>query len=387
MKAHAARRTMNSAPTAKKLEGVTKHLLKMYPRVTGSTAWLRSPERLRLRLEHMARFNVNPKAFPGYPWCQFGKTNAEVLETQKETIFQAVELRIAVLMSMTEKDFESPVYQKFACDPIRYMIKREHHPLRKREKKTWRLIGMVSLVDQMVDRLLHAEVNGAEITRHRTIPSQPGIGFDDSELEYISKRVFGLTERSGAAVASYDVSGWDWTMQAWEFHWDLSFRYSQMNCGTPELAHLMINRARACFMSPALLPDGHLVYLQLLGLMVSGLYHTSSTNSRVRACAAFLAGALWAITMGDDCAESERPGAIEAYALQGRTIRTEGEPSKEEFSFCSHTFKRGQFGYLDSAKFILNFLESDRSPEHIEAVRRNLRHHPQRDVVLKLLNL
>ena len=49
----------------------------------------------------------------------------------------------------------------------------------KLQKERWRIISSVSLVDEIVDRMLYGTQNRAEINHWSSTPSMPGVGFSD----------------------------------------------------------------------------------------------------------------------------------------------------------------------------------------------------------------
>lgn len=84
-------------------------------------------------------------------------------------------------------------------DPCVAFIKREGHPARKKETKTWRLIWVVSELDRLIDASVFTELEKADIATYQSAPRAEkgmarnpsenvfdlsvGVGHDDDNLE------------------------------------------------------------------------------------------------------------------------------------------------------------------------------------------------------------
>lgn len=398
--AHQDRRVYSPAPGGADAETATKKLLGAYSwRCPYDCDWILSESSLRQKFL-FAVDHLNPTAFPGYPWCKLGETNKAVVENSLELAWQMflIRIRICILLGQavaSGRPVDAGILDlmRRAADIVRLMIKGEFHPLRKKITGRWRLISMVSIIDQLIDRVLHNNLNKLEIASHRTIPSQPGIGFDDPELRYLSNAVFGISDRSDLDISSYDVAGWDWTIQPHEHNWEMNLRWRLCDfTGTQQAQSLVAaawyGRALAIAAPAFMLPGNRcrapVFILENPGIQLSGLFNTSSSNSHIRVYAAFLAGAKWALANGDDCLEGYLDGydPAVAYDKQGRKLRPGGK-SRNKFEFCSHNYERGKMGYICTAKFICNALNAEKDEENCEQFRHLLRHHPKRDLIIQ----
>jgi hypothetical protein len=164
---------------------------------------------------------IKSDSSPGLPYANVKSRNDQLLATEyRDTIKLLVVSRMCKLsQTMHTLDdllhgrvdaMDDPVQtvKQSLADPVRIFVKNEPHTLAKLEAKKYRLISSVSLVDQVVERLLHSEINNTEIDNWDAIPSMPGIGltsdFDFQKIAEIIKKI--------QTPLQTDVSGWDWSV-------------------------------------------------------------------------------------------------------------------------------------------------------------------------------
>jgi hypothetical protein len=270
------------------------------------------------------------------------------------------------------------------CDPVKIFVKNEPHSSLKIKGKRYRPISSVSLVDQLVERLLYSKQNKLEIANWTEIPSKPGIGFDDNAQ---TKLWSTMSSQIGEA-AETDISAWDWSVQEWELKWEADARYVLSGQGCSGFWRLLRNRAWCEANCVFALSDGRL-YTQLIpGKRCSGSYNTSCGNSRMRWAIATLIGCAWAITMGDDCVEQFVPGAREKYEELGHTVKLYKKCDGKSFEFCSSLFIEGVAVPLGWSKTMYRLLSQKMpSRELLMQFRNELRHSPQLPFCIKLLGL
>lgn len=354
------------APEPKDLKEACRRLCEKYPksrpkRCLRGENWNYSD--IATAVAEICESNVNSKASPGVPLSVFGQTNGAVLGTHREFVMWAVAERIEALSkidlslsSYTPKELVELGY----CDPVRLFVKQEPHTMRKIKEGRFRLISSVSLVDQLVERLIFGPQNQLEIQRWRNIPSKPGMGLSLYEqAESIWRELQTNHDRCPAAEA--DISGFDWSVQSWELWADLAIRIELGDFG-PTLQKAAKSRFY-CFMNSVFqLSDGTLIEQGLPGLMKSGSYCTSSTNSRIRCLMAELIGAPWCIAMGDDSVEGYVSGAKERYLALGHRCKdyipceTDSEGALRKVNFCSHELSEGAFWLTSWPKTLFRFL-------------------------------
>jgi len=245
------------------------------------------------------------------------------------------------------------------CDISKLFCKEEPHSQKKLDEGRIRLIVSMSIVDNIIARLLFALQNNTEINNWETIPSKPGVGFSDVNLTNLYK---GTISKKDKAMA--DVTGWDWAMQEFDFAADLE-RRAFLNGGKNSIwykiasAHFYVVQ-RKLFM----LADGSLYAQVNPGIMPSGWYCTSSTNSFVRCLNSYwvqlqsglMTYELWAEAMGDDCLERFVEDAKRFYADLGKILKFY-ESFTDEFEFCSLLFKDGIGAPVSPDKMLVNLFQ------------------------------
>jgi hypothetical protein len=267
------------------------------------------------------------------------------------------------------------------CDPIRLFIKNEPHKESKLQEGFLRFIGNMSLVDELIDRLLFAEQNDIEIDNWQAIPSKPGIGFTDEMIQLVHDQV--MLEKITKALAEGDYSSWDWTTQGWELMADAEMRVKLYKLNPDgEAARLIRNRFYCVAHSVFVLSNGDM-YAQLIpGIMISGWYNTSSTNSRVVKLNSVLAGANWCIAMGDDFLAEDVKGFKETVEGHGHLLKV-FKPVGTTFEFCSTEYPSGsptnvwkmfvkllshENGIFDRQLLFVQWLDDMRNSPHREAL-------------------
>jgi hypothetical protein len=261
------------------------------------------------------------------------------------------------------------------CDPVRDFTKKEPHSTRKTKSGRMRQIAAVSIVDQLIERLLCATQNKKEIDVWYKIPSAPGLGLsDDAQLSALYQRIISMMADGEGAEA--DIEGWDWSVKSWELMWEAEARIKLGNF-SDRTALILRNRFHCVANSVYAMPDGNLIVLKEPGVQLSGCYNTSSTNSRLRVLIAYLIGALWAIAMGDDCVEEAVDNAQEKYLALGHRVKMYNR-RKKEFEFCSNLFSEAGAWPVDGTKTLYRLLEQKKiTPEFQVQFRNEMRNSPR----------
>nr|QHG11370.1 RNA-dependent RNA polymerase [Rabbit luteovirus] len=258
-----------------------------------------------------------------------------------ENLWELVQTRLQRLLHLS---FISPVQavQEGLVDPIRLFVKPEPHKREKIRNRRFRLIASVSLVDQLVARMLFREQNEEELRQHMAIPSKPGLGFSqDYQVEAFTTSVADmvgippeeLIENWSRYLVPTDCSGFDWSVPMWLLEDELAVRNALTINIPPALRKMRETWLKCLGQSVFCLSNGLLLAQTSPGIQKSGSFNTSSSNSRMRYMLALYAGAKWAVTMGDDALESV-DADLSRYARLG--IKCE---RAEEFDFCSHLFR------------------------------------------------
>jgi len=336
------------------------------------------------------KYHVPPKATPGVPLCIFGNTNEQVMKEHGNFIVRCVCERVDLLLSVSIDDLsmlDSRGLVMFGfCDVVRVFIKNEPHNRLKVQQKRFRLISSVSLIDNLVQRLIFTPQDEVEILYWAGIPSKPGIGFDDDGvrklLKYVSKQATG-------DVGEADISGWDWNVKDWQYDFESECRKALMGGPADALrrGHRLIdNVLYALSLSTFCFSDGTLCWQLERGLVKSGTKITSSTNSRMRVCLAYLIDAEWCVAMGDDSLENFEETSKAKYESLGFLIKTFERTSGSRFQFCSHQYSEGQAWPVDPSKLIYRYLSNQSlNRELFQQLVAELRSHPEFDHLLAVV--
>ncbi len=282
----------------------------------------------------------------------------------------------------------------FLCDPCKAFVKNEPHSIKKLLSGKLRLIFSVSLIDNIIARLLHSLQNREEILNWKVIPPSAGLGLDDPGLAAI-QTIISSMELSVGRIDSSDVSGWDFSVQLFELEADLERRIA-LN-GSHGTDWERVARAHLYCMSRKVivLSDG-VMYQQLIpGFMPSGWYLTASTNSNIRAMAhyhlALEAGIKPAVkTMGDDAVEAALKSPVEAYASLGHIIKSTENVTSKKFEFCSTHFENGKGVPVNIDKQLVNLLSYqpltyNEGLDRFQQFCYELRHYPHLEELEKLI--
>ncbi|QBF54044.1 P2 [Zucchini aphid-borne yellows virus] len=293
-----------------------------------------------------AVFSLELDAGIGVPYIGYGRPTHRGWVEDPQLLPVLARLTFIRLQKMLEVSFEhlSPVelVQHGLCDPIRLFVKGEPHKQSKLDEGRYRLIMSVSLVDQLVARVLFQNQNKREIALWRAIPSKPGFGLstDEQVLDFTESLARQVGTNPADVVANWsryltptDCSGFDWSVAEWMLLDDMEVRNRLTLDLTPALKRLRSCWVKCIANSVFCLSDGTLLEQTTPGVQKSGSYNTSSSNSRIRVMAAYHAGADWAIAMGDDALESN-PADLEAYKQLGFKVEKSGQ-----LEFCSHIFR------------------------------------------------
>lgn len=316
--------------------------------------------------------DVPGRSSPGAPYFQFGARNADLIRDYRPELVEGVRTRIvflckAVPRAVNELDARGLVSLGL-CDIVRVFVKNEPHKREKIQSLRERLIMSISLVDQVVERFLYAPQNRLEVERWTECPSSPGIGFDDET----NRVTFGLFKpyMDTGILRTSDISGWDWCYKPWLEYADCEIRVKLAGLDHDHpLANAMRTRSLCALRSVFSLSDGRLFELGFDGIMKSGRYVTSSTNSRARVLLADVVQLRqtgqhgWCRSMGDDAGESHADGAVDAYEALGFRVK-EYEECDGQFEFCSHLYKDGRAEPLTWAKTLYRYLsQSERTAD------------------------
>jgi len=119
---------------------------------------------------------------------------------------------------------------QYDSDPVRVFVKQEPHTREKAEIDRWRLIWLVSFVDQIIDAILFDPSLDAEIKNHEKIPSKTGWTWHKGGMRRLYTDLD--TGRPGMKYGSLDKKFWDWSAHLSVYDADEQTR--KRTCITPD---------------------------------------------------------------------------------------------------------------------------------------------------------
>jgi len=333
------------------------------------------PDNLRALVDR-AILDVNMQSSPGVPCAAIGVLNSKLFATHTPLIAHAAVERLKRLIEHRGQLSPVELVKAGLCDPVRVFVKQEPHNKDKIASRRFRLICSVSVVDQIVERVLCADQNNAEILQWGSLASCPGMGLTlDVQTDQLWDNVQEAAQY--CSLTSSDLSSFDWTVQEFELKGDAESRIELANAEGTLFAVALRNRVMCLSNKVFVLSDGRMFAQLHPGVQASGSYTTSSTNSRVRVAAGFYAGASWVKAMGDDALEEYREGALEAYKRLGKIVKEYTIFNRNEpFEFCSHLFQaRSVVKPLNWARSLYRLLhQSDNKAGYLAELLALLRH-------------
>lgn len=301
---------------------------------------------------------VKRESGPGHPWIGLEKTKGGIVDRHKGLLYQATMEYLNLLaetpIGTMPEDPVDLVRQGFAS-PMRVFVKNEPHSAQKLETGRVRLIIMVPFHIVLAEMLIFGTQNNKEIRHWDSIPSKPGIGLtEDRHVGKVWDDVKGMLGRGQLAEA--DVSGYDFSLTERMFYYDALRRVYLAQCkGGTSFDRVVMNITHALCRSVFALSDGTMLKQEIPGVMKSGRYCTSSTNSYIRVLLSYAVGSSFCISMGDDSLEEYVTEAPRLYKEMGVHVKFY-KKCDNVFEFCSQTFKDGKSFPSNPAKMLFNLL-------------------------------
>lgn len=387
------------------------------------------------KVSKIIRDDINRDSSPGLPMMQFAITNKDLIDSHSDLLRQVVIERLRRLcdevIDPVFLDYPSgQLIEKGWLDPCRVFIKNEPHKRKKLVENRYRLIWSISVIDQIIDRLIFSQFTDAEIAEHDYLFQKGGAGLSTDEQQ---KHLFeNMTEMLGNDFVTDDMKNWDWSFKDWQYTlywikcmvnlgWDrdeiknwlkacrgITGKYTSPLTGQeywfrhmPFWPRVMWIRLRFMARVPISLSNGRIMSHGKPCIMKSGAFITLSANSFARS---HLSMKIFGMdtengTIGDDCAERaiDIDGKMcheehieEMYAIYGfiaTDIEHVTDPRKQGFEFCSHRLFPDRAVPLNEAKIVFKHLNSTLRCKREQQLQleNDLRHAVHRDILLDYL--
>lgn len=335
---------------------------------------------------------------PGIPLNYYNSKKGFWCERKSDLIRLVISRLILLLITNTDGLSPSDLIKMGLRDPIYTFIKDEPHKAEKLKDNRLRVISGVSLVDNIIERVLFSTQNKIEIQLNEHIPYKPGMGLHDDG----QKALYSWFQRCQRAfkLCSTDVSAWDWSVPGYLMDMEKDYRLatgSTTGGWATLVSCYMYGLARKVFQ----LPSGEMFEQTIPGIQASGTYITSSGNSHMRHMLASLVqlclgydfdGVAEGCQMGDDALERFLDGLLEMYVSLGFKVKGVSMMPDGVFSFCSTFWDKDWRGQPESwTKTLFRFLFKNPGDPLFESYRqqleRDLRHYPNLTSLLERVDV
>ena len=295
---------------------------------------------------------LDPASSPGLPFMRQGSTSALAFGWEEGTGYSDLYSLYFAVLERIDKLVEGPV-----MDPINLFVKHEPHKPSKVENKAWRLISGVSVVDQLVDEILHGDFLDLVIER----PCGYNMTIGWSQYQEHGLRLINLLVRGDVDAA--DKGSWDWTVQPWHFELLEKFLVWLNDDYDDITMKVMVNHLRALGGPKVFKAKGRTFETTEEGVMPSGWKLTILANSLMQIFSHYLACERCGITyptplsQGDDTVQPAVDDELYWYELSrtGCILKERQRFSckRDGFEFCGMIFRRRSFHpvYLDKHAF------------------------------------
>lgn len=325
--------------------------------------------------------DLKREASPGTPHSLLGANNGALIDQHRSYLISATVRRLRSLQHAKPGLKPAEAVEADLCDPIRVFVKNEPHKLAKIKTTRLRLIWLLSVIDQLVERVLYANQTKLEILNWETIPTKPGMGADNTATAALFRAMQKVAKpaRAEPGVSNTDVSGWDLSVKDWMQVADFATRVDhwgvQLDSDLARMAFVVMTLRCDPIIS---LSDGRLYRKLHPGMQISGRLITSNGNSRMRVIIAALRGAP-CIAMGDDCVESSLgEAAAEFYTSLGFTVDESLHPTPVGVTFCSrHYHADGRAHLLTAGRMIYRFFSRQSTMTDFVQLEEELRNYPE----------
>jgi hypothetical protein len=332
-----------------------------------------------------------PDSTPGVPLNYYGAKKCK-WTSQRRSLILLVLSRLEAMLTVDCSQLSAvELVQRGIRDAVYTFIKDEPHKREKLDKNRLRIISGVSLVDNIIERVLFAKQNKLEIKLNAHGPFKPGMGLHDAGQQALFAWFKKCEKRF--QLCSTDVSAWDWSLPEWLINMERDYRKGVTTKHGAYARCLDVYYYGIC-RKVFQIPSGELFAQQVPGIQASGCYNTSSGNSHMRHMLATLVqlslgvvatGAGEGCQMGDDALERFIPGMEEAYRNFGFTVKGVSVMPRGNFSFCSTAWSDDWRGKPESwQKTLFRFLfKNPADPLYAtyqEQLRRDLRYHEGEDL-------
>jgi hypothetical protein len=285
--------------------------------------------------------NMKSDSTPGAFYSNLYRENKQVFELALDALeSETKDLVERCLTGDLERSDGSPLFLRTG-QAFKVFVKGELHSLEKVKEGRHRLIFASPLPLTLADRMFFGGQNDVEIENWKSCPSKVGMTVNEEGALSLEQSVKKIPN-----PISTDMSGWDWSVQSWMLDGDIEIRYrllvgdlkhkTRWHIGARGLNNLLKWKT-------LMFSDGTLWSQMVPGIMASGSYRTSSSNSKMRVLARKMAtGNCNIITYGDDAVEAFEEDLVAKYHELGLKLKSDFEHVESgHFEFCNKWWTKG----------------------------------------------
>lgn len=322
---------------------------------------------------------VKRSSTPGLPLLYLRTTKGEMIDTYMALLIDLVQERIEGYNTYDADAFTTmELFDLGLLDICRTFVKNEAHSEQKHLTGRYRLIISVSIIDEVICRLLLGRRISHCAENSFRLAGKPGTGFNTDEQcdDFFQNLKPHLDE-----LVESDVQAFDFSLQRWLFDDITDSILTLTDCDQNSCYPRILRNYVACSCRSLLATsDGKCVELQFPGIQRTGCYWTASMNSWIREYMVYLAGGDVCVTYGDDCVENTPlDGIRERYADFGITLTDVREcKSTNSINFCSVDFSNDTNIKSNVVKPLWNFLhQQDITIEMVDQFVNDFRNNPE----------
>jgi len=310
--------------------------------------------------------NLEWDSTPGIPLNKVATTNGELFgwngvtidQTKTRFVYKCVQLRWEELKTQP------------SLDPLNFFIKLEPHKLKKKVDKAWRLIHGVSIVDNLVSRILLGGFCDQLIEQYTKLPNKAGWSPASGGYKWLYNQL-------PLKKLMADKSAWDFTMQGWVVQVFCALFDRKFSSWSAETKIILGNHFAALFHGCVYTVGRFRVRQCAFGIMKTGSFLTIAFNSIAQVIlhllASFRSCTNWKRTLphalGDDTIQSAAVSQNYLTELrQTGCIIKECEVS-ESCTFGGHVFNDRDCkpAYGSKHSWLLQHLDPETAKEAVES--------------------
>jgi len=293
---------------------------------------------------------------PGLPFSRYYTLNKDLFGWNGVTVDDA---KTKVVYAALQQRFRE-LARGPALDPIALFVKPEPHKLSKRDKQAWRIIHNVSIIDNLVCRVLLGRFFSRSIELYRDIPSKAGWAPSSGGYAWLLNQLPGMKLMA-------DKSAWDFTCQGWVVEAFAGLIDRLYPDSTPETKTILGHHLSALFGSCTLSIGPARIKQRTRGVLKSGWYGTIGFNSVAQVALHVLAAIRlkedWRVSvphsLGDDTVQTALvpPGYLEMIQRGGCIVKEHLVATSIQFG--GHEFEGSICVPLYSSKHVWMLLHLD----------------------------